>query len=61
MPARTENEVLPPVFGVIGGGVQRSIAEHLAVRAQIDMLTVLFIPVGVRGSVGVVVPLGRAR
>jgi hypothetical protein len=41
--------------------VQRSIAEHLAVRAQIDTLTVLFIPVGVRGSVGVVVPLGRAR
>jgi hypothetical protein len=51
------------LWSPIGGfGVQQAIASHLAVRAEGQVVTFFGIPIGGRGSVGVVVPIGgRAK
>jgi hypothetical protein len=49
---------IPPAIGTIGIGAQRHIAAHLAVRADLQAVTLLVFPFGVRASVGVAVPLG---
>jgi hypothetical protein len=62
LPAYTDNET-QGLWSPIGGfGVQQAIASHLAVRAEGQVVTFFGIPIGGRGSVGVVVPIGgRAK
>jgi hypothetical protein len=53
------DEVEPPLYGIIGAGGQRRLGERLAVRADAQLLTVLWVPLGVRVSAGVSLPFGR--
>jgi hypothetical protein len=62
LPAYTDNETQGMWFPIGGFGVQQAIASHLAVRAEGQVVTFFGIPIGGRGSVGLVVPLGgRAK
>jgi hypothetical protein len=56
----TENQTLPPLIGLVGGGVQYTIAPRLAVRVEAAGLVAFVIPIGGRISVGVTVPIGTA-
>ena len=56
--AVTYSYVYPPLIGLIGGGVQRRVAAHLAVRFEAQAVMALILPVGVRVAAGVSVPLG---
>ena len=53
-----ERQVLPPLLGLIGGGVQYTIAPRLAVRVEAAGLALFVIPVGGRISIGFTVPIG---
>ena len=46
-------------FPTIGGGVQQELGAHAAIRADIQTTMFLFLPVGVRASLGLVVPIGH--
>ena len=60
-PARTRSDNQPMLFPSVGFGVRKSLGNHLAVRADADLVAFLAIPAGVRASVSLAVPLGRAR
>jgi hypothetical protein len=60
-PARTRSDNEPMLFPSVGFGVRKSLGNHLAVRADADLVAFFVIPAGVRASVGLTVPLGRAR
>jgi hypothetical protein len=47
----------PPFFAVVGGGLQREVGHSAAFRADVQMLTLLWLPVGVRLSAGMSIPL----
>ena len=51
--------VTPPVLGFIGGGIEQRIAARLAIRADVQGVTALVIPVGVRVAIGASVAVGR--
>jgi hypothetical protein len=53
---RTEHE--GPAITLIGGGVQFGLAKRLAVRAEAQMVSFLVIPLGVRVTGGLSIPLG---
>jgi len=57
-PATTYHEVDAPLLTSIGGGVQYELGSHAAVRADLQLVTLLYIPVGTRASVGVSIPFG---
>jgi hypothetical protein len=50
-----------PYNAFLGVAVQREIASHLAVRADAQIATVAYIPIGSRYSVGLSVPFGRYK
>lgn len=47
-----------PYGTFVGGGVQHAFSRHLAVRGEAQLLTFLWIPLGVRFSTSVSVPIG---
>src|SRR3954470_3422537 len=55
----TYHEIDQPLAAVIGVGVQHALMPHLAVRAEAQLITVLYIPIGPRFSAGVSIPVGR--
>ena len=57
-PATTYHEVDAPLLTSIGGGVQYQVGSHAAIRADVQLVTLLYIPVGTRTSVGVSIPFG---
>jgi hypothetical protein len=59
VPSHRGTFVSPPLLGLIGGGVQRSVASRLAVRIEAQAVMALVLPVGVRVAAGVSVPIGR--
>ena len=58
-PYLNTTKVLPPLLGLAGVGVQYTVTPRLAVRVESQAAIVLIIPVGVRISAGVSIPLGR--
>lgn len=52
------NQTDPPFFAVVGGGFQRDLGRRVAFRADAQLVTLLWVPVAVRLSAGVSVPLG---
>lgn len=58
IPAQTFNEVDEVLSMVVGAGVQYELSRRLAVRGDVQFLSVLWIPVGVRYSAGIAIPLG---
>jgi hypothetical protein len=60
-PAYTIDQTDPMILPSVGFGVRKSLGNHLAVRADADMVTFFGAPVGGRASVGVVVPIGANK
>lgn len=58
-PAYTSNETQGMWFPIGGMSVQQRITDHLAVRVDGQVTTFFGLPIGGRGSVGLVVPIGR--
>ncbi len=58
-PASTYSRTVGPGFPIVGGGVQRELTPHLALRADAQVLFFLYIPAGFRTSASMVVPLRR--
>lgn len=56
---RRSTLVLPPMIGLIGGGVQYTVNPRLAVRVEAQGVIALIVPAGVRVSVGVSIPVGH--
>jgi hypothetical protein len=48
-----------PYGTFVGGGVQHAFSRHVAIRGEAQLLTFLWIPLGVRYSTSVSIPLGR--
>ena len=57
--AHAYSQTDPMIFPSVGFGIRKSFGEHLAVRADADMLVFFIVPTGARASVGLVVPIGR--
>jgi hypothetical protein len=55
----TTEHVAEVPISLFGAGVQQAIGRHLAIRVEAQVLGLLVIPLGVRGSIGVAVPLGK--
>ena len=49
----------PPFFAAIGGGFQHDLGRRAAFRADAQVLTLLWVPMGVQLSAGISVPLGE--
>jgi hypothetical protein len=60
-PGPSHNIVTPPFIGLIGGGAQRRFTSRLNGRLEVQAVMALVVPVGVRVSAGVSVPVGRVR
>jgi hypothetical protein len=54
------NHTDPPFFAVFGGGLQQEIGHRVALRTDVQMVTLLWVPFGVRLSAGVSLPLGTS-
>jgi hypothetical protein len=48
-----------PYGTFIGGGVQHAFTRHVAIRGEAQLLTLLWLPLGVRFSTSVSIPLGK--
>lgn len=59
LPASTSNQTEPLWLPVGGVAVQKQVAPHLAIRADGQVTTFFGVPIGGRGSVGLVVGIGR--
>lgn len=51
------NEIDPPLASLFGAGVQERLARHLTVRAEAQLLTLLYLPLGYSFSTSVSIPL----
>jgi hypothetical protein len=60
-PAQSYRELDAVVSMALGGGIQYEISRHLALRADVQYLGVLWIPAGLRYSVGLSIPIGAYR
>lgn len=58
-PAWTEAHVAEIPISVFGGGIRQAIGRHLAIRAEAQTLGLFIIPLAIRASIGVAVPLGQ--
>jgi hypothetical protein len=56
---RTQTRILPPVVGLIGFGVQKTLSPHLALHIEVQGMVALVVPAGARGGVSLVVPIGK--
>jgi hypothetical protein len=57
-PAYRYTEIDEPVVAVLGGGVHYALGRRAAIRADIQYVTFVYIPLGVRFAGGVSIPLG---
>jgi hypothetical protein len=53
------SEVEQPLATMFGIGVQRRLGQRIAIRADAQLLTLLYLPLGYGVSTGVSIPLGR--
>jgi hypothetical protein len=60
-PASSQRSTQGMVFPSVGVGVRKTLGSHLAMRADADVVTFFGMPLGVRASVGVVVPIGANK
>ena len=60
-PASTIDQTDPMILPSVGFGIRKSLGSHLAVRADADVVTFFGAPIGGRGSVGIVVPIGANK
>jgi hypothetical protein len=60
VPAQTSSQTDAMIFPSVGFGIREPLGDHLALRADADMVFFI-IPAGVRASVGLVIPFGRIQ
>ncbi len=60
-PAYTHASLSEPSFGAVGIGVERVLARYAALRSDLQLLAFRFGAVGLRGTVGITVPIGGYR
>ena len=58
-PARKFNEVEEPWATAFGAGFQQRLGSNVAIRAETQFLTFFYLPLGMRFSTTVSIPLGR--
>jgi hypothetical protein len=58
-PAESYANVTPPFFTSAGIGFDQPVGSRLSVRADVQSISVLWLPLGVRGSAGVSIGFGR--
>ena len=51
--------VMPPIIGLVGGGVEQRLGRRIALRFEAQAV-VFVVPAGVRMAAGVSVPIGAA-
>ena len=51
------NEIDPPIATLFGAGAQQRLARHITVRAEAQLLTLLYLPLGYSFSTSVSIPL----
>ena len=49
----------PPLVGLVGFGVQKTLSPHLALHIEVQGMVAIVVPAGARGGVSLVVPLGH--
>jgi hypothetical protein len=57
-PEYTYREFEYPLLTALGGGLQYDFSRHAGVRTDVQLVTLLYYPVGARASVGVTIPFG---
>lgn len=57
-PATTFRELDPPYATAVGAGVDYRASRWLALRADTQMVSILYLPLLVRSSIGVSIPIG---
>lgn len=55
----TISQTDPPFFAVVGGGFQHALGRRVAIRADAQVVTLLWVPFAVRVSAGISVPFGE--
>lgn len=60
-PAYTRASLSPPFFVAIGVGFERVLARYAALRGDLQILAFEFESVGLRGTLGITVPIGGYR
>jgi hypothetical protein len=58
-PATTYDEMEQPIATAVGVGFQQRLGSQVAIRADTQLVTFLFLPLGMRFSTTVSLPLGR--
>jgi hypothetical protein len=58
IPESSYTETDPPIAAIMGAGFQRELGRRVALRAEAQLMTLLWIPLGVRLSAGVSIPFG---
>lgn len=53
------NHLEPPWLAVVGGGLEQELGSHVSVRADAQLLSLLWLPLGVRYAASISIPLGR--
>jgi hypothetical protein len=56
---RTHTRILPPIMGLVGFGVQKTLSPHLALHIEVQGMIALVVPAGVRAGISLSIPLGR--
>jgi hypothetical protein len=56
-----ESFVSPPLIGLVGAGADRSIGGGMAVRIEAQAVMVVVVPVTLRLSAGISIPIGARR
>jgi hypothetical protein len=51
--------IFPPVIGLIGFGVQKTLSPRLALRMDVQGMVAIVIPAGVRAGISLSIPLGQ--
>jgi hypothetical protein len=58
-PQSTESGIVPPVGALLGGGAEWLVGPRAVLRMEAQVAMLLYLPVGVRTSASLAIPLGR--
>jgi hypothetical protein len=60
-PGGSYTNAILPLLAVFGGGVRQQLGSRVAIRADAQLITILWIPVGTKLSTGLTVSVGSRR
>jgi hypothetical protein len=59
IPGYTSHDFAEIPISLFGGGIRQAVGRHLAIRAEAQVSGFFIIPIGIRGSIGLAVALGK--